>query len=1479
MVPCTGVSVPARKAGVPLPSKRRRLLGISLELLAFAVLVFGTALVARPLKSALDRRMEALRDRGLAILETALGRKVEYAYLGPSIFGFLDIRELRIIGADGEAVASAARLRVGYSLGDLLSGDPTGALRSLRFDGLRLSAKKGRDDDLLALFFRSAEGVEREGATAFSGYSLPRNLELRVRDGDLRYEDGSQNFTLSLSSLDADLREEVLSFSLSASLSYGGWADAPEGFHSAALSARLSGSYDIAAAGGKFLLSVSRLRSERLSLKALTLTASLDGTGIEVRKTKDRAPYDLILRYDAALGQWSGEFKAEGFVPSSIVSLEGPWVAYSPWMEPVFSGTAAGTYRPGTALSYSADLRVELPQSFPLGRGTGEAKFRGLGDRLSVEKLTYEGGMGSAAFSGELALRTLGVDGHLSLRDFKAPRAGVLRGEFDIASEGAEYIIFGEDVGVGEVSLSALDARLLPSADAVGFSLSALRFADLESYEDVRLTRIDAEGSFSYGDRLLQASISLEALSAADALAFARPFAAVPAGAPWMDEALEKVFITTELFLTTNFVNLSVNAPRLVAAYRGKTEYFLVASLSGTDRRVELQDGRMLWSAGSMDLSAYMDYSNTADLAFGLRALYQDIPYYFDGMYLDGRSFSLQGSYGLSVNFSRGMDGGISGFLVSEGLPVPTPGGRAFIGASASYRWNSPSSWSLSLDRLDLDNLYLPTSPSARLRMQGSATESGATLTRLSYDDGRGLLSGHASVTWSEGYRNPSMVLRLADQSGVERYEAEGELGEDGAELRLYVARAQVARFLKASHSAQATGELRLVLASADSFAADWRLSRLQARLGDTELVLAVSGSVAPRDLRLEDLRLSFGALQLEVPAASVDLDSSTATASGRLRGTALSRDTEMEMRASAVFAPMSSWGDVANALEAFSGTLQVSRLRLDDWLLAEPFEIRVSRDADFLSVSGGPRDALRLRRGADGAFYAALSNPSPIRGSLTGTLVDGILEAKTENLYLDMPALWSLLPENIRDEVSFTGGFAEASVRVSGPLGDPEFFGSAHGSGIRLRVPKWVGAEIEPSGVVMILEGNQMSFAPLPVRVGTGRATASGSFIFERWIPSTVNLDISIAPVQSIPFLTDIFGVRAAGSVYGVLNIAVDERGFGIRGRLFPHNTLITLDTRSMAAQQARSVAPGSSQGILVDLSLTAGRRVEFAWPGDEFPIVRGYADVGTGFTIQADGDADRFSMNGDVRLRGGEVFYFQRSFYIREGVLRFQENEVGFNPRVALRAELRDRTDEGPVTVALVVDEAPLTRFTPRLESDPPLSQYEIISLLGQNLSSLDPADGGDRFQDALLTASSDVLAQFNVIRVFERNVRDALGLDMFSVRTQVLQNAVLQATGLRSDPVDRIGGLGNYFDNTTVFFGKYLGSDLFLQSMLSLRYDEYKSYELFGGLTLEPDIGVEMKTPLFTLRWNFVPTVGNSEKLFIDDHSFTLSWKWSF
>jgi hypothetical protein len=105
-------------------------------------------------------------------------------------------------------------------------------------------------------------------------------------------------------------------------------------------------------------------------------------------------------------------------------------------------------------------------------------------------------------------------------------------------------------------------------------------------------------------------------------------------------------------------------------------------------------------------------------------------------------------------------------------------------------------------------------------------------------------------------------------------------------------------------------------------------------------------------------------------------------------------------------------------------------------------------------------------------------------------------------------------------------------------------------------------------------------------------------------------------------------------------------------------------------------------------------------------------------------------------------------------------------------------------------------------------------------------------------------------------------------------LIQNAVFQAAGLQS-PVDRIGRVGNYFDNTTVFLGKYVGRDMFVQGMLSVRYDENKTS--LGGVIFEPDLGVELESPLFKVRWDFTPT--HPENWYMSDNSITLTWNRSF
>ena len=72
-----------------------------------------------------------------------------------------------------------------------------------------------------------------------------------------------------------------------------------------------------------------------------------------------------------------------------------------------------------------------------------------------------------------------------------------------------------------------------------------------------------------------------------------------------------------------------------------------------------------------------------------------------------------------------------------------------------------------------------------------------------------------------------------------------------------------------------------------------------------------------------------------------------------------------------------------------------------------------------------------------------------------------------------------------------------------------------------------------------------------------------------------------------------------------------------------------------------------------------------------------------------------------------------------------------------------------------------------------------------------------------------------------------------------------------------------------------GKYFGTVIFGEAMLSLRYDENQMD--WGGIRLEPEIGLEMKNPLFDIKLNMAPL--HPENWFIDDISLSLIWRRSF
>jgi hypothetical protein len=1460
-----------------------RLALFGVQLLIFLALMGVSVFLLRPLQRLVQARMTEMRDELLSRAELYLGRRIEYSSLAPSIFGALDIRDIRIYASGAEPVVSIERFRIAYRFWDLAQGRIAESIRSVRIDRPEITLDLERDADLRDRFFPEggSPGLDFRGETIKNIAALiPEDMIIRVRGGEFRLlGDGG---SVRVGGLNFETRAEAGAFLFS-----GKWSVHAElaGLFNqtlgAAMSGRVEGELSRDLKDGGMQLRIPALSGDFFAFRAMTVNVSLTEQNIEIRKINDPLPVDFSLSYDFATRRAGGFFRAEDFSPGDLVSFTGAWRKYNPYLALRSTGYATlGNNSQGEAV-YEIDLSGSLRNGGSAGRFA--YAVAGKGDRRSFTFSRCEALLpqGELSYSGVLGLEPLMPNGVFHARNFSLGGEGGLNGDFAISSLGRAIEFFGENISLGSVNLAAMDGALVQEDKGWSFSLSALRFRNFESYEDVQLSSLSLEGAFDQDSRRLQGSLALDSFSVSDIVGAIRSLVS-PAAVP---EALEhvtgNVSITTEIFVSTDFEHILYNAPRLVVVYSGNHEIYTLVSVSGTDRRFSLTQGRVVWAEGNAEAALSADFSNPNDIVFSFQTSYQDMFYFLDGEYLDRRSFSVRGSYGLQMYVSATESGGYSGYAEAASFPIPWPGQTMRLSFLVSLRYDNPRYWSVAVDHFDIQDMLTPVSPAGSLGISGEINEGGLLFQRMVFDDGQGLMSGRASASWGEDFSRPAGELVIRNRQGAEIAQIRASYDGTAADIQFSGTAVQLSRFVRNSYNVVFSGSGEIHWQSLDSYSAAISLSSLNARLGDSAVAAAGSAVINQDGIVLQNFQAAHNSLELFFSQIHVDRLNSYASAAAQIRGSLMGRSLDLAFNTELDFARINSWFELPRALETFSGALFVQNVSWEDIRSRQPLSFVFSRDQAQMRLSGGPGDMLRMQIAGDGAFYASLASPAPFRGSVVGVVTGKTIDLRTTNLYVDLGSLWRFIPK--KEIINVPGGIADISVEIRGSLGDPEFFGTARVHSLRLRTPKFLRADIEPVSTTITLEGNEMRFGPIPARVGGGAGMASGWFRFDRWVPNVFSIDIRVPDETPIPFGIDIASIQADGDASGRLVLDMEDLVLRVNGDLSGNNTEINLDTRQFSWQALEFGEPASSSSIQVmaDLRIATGPKVEFVYPSRDFPLVRANAEAGTMLWITSDNRSGRFTVEGDVAIRNGEIFYFQRSFYIREGILSFNETNEQFDPRISARAEARDRTDDGEVIISMIVDSSSLRSFTPRLESNPPLSQSEILSLLGQNLAGASSEDPTESIRSMVL-ASGDFFTQFYALRRVERMVRDFMRMDMFSIRTQVLQNMLIQATGLR-EPVDRIGGVGNYFDNTTVFLGKYFGPDVFGQAMLSFRYDENRTtfgeisrggLTLGGGVSLEADIGVELNGPLFDFQINFAPR--SLENMFVNDLSFTLLWK---
>ena len=373
------------------------------------------------------------------------------------------------------------------------------------------------------------------------------------------------------------------------------------------------------------------------------------------------------------------------------------------------------------------------------------------------------------------------------------------------------------------------------------------------------------------------------------------------------------------------------------------------------------------------------------------------------------------------------------------------------------------------------------------------------------------------------------------------------------------------------------------------------------------------------------------------------------------------------------------------------------------------------------------------------------------------------------------------------------------------------------------------------------------------------------------QWIPRSFSLRARSVESTQVPLKTRFLGMNIAGTADADILLAAADGKFELTGALTIPRAEIVIDPSIM---QAGAEGDGRVPNVdtKIDLAVRIGKGVMVYFPSKEFPVISGQADPASRLSVSYDDKQQSYALKGNAVLRGGNLFYIQRNFFLKTGRMVFNENQYSFDPRVTLEAELRTRRGQETVKIVLKAENASLFNFQPTLESTPSLSQTEIAALLGSDLLASD--DGSDVDIRRTLIASTDILPQLNFINVFERNTRRLLGLDLFYLRTELVQRWLLDVARLDAD-VEGGVTLADYLDNTSVFAGKYLRDDVFLRGSLRLQQDQPLVNR--SSLRLDSEIGFELTTPFFLFDWSL--SFLHPEDLFISDNSFRFTWKLTY
>lgn len=1492
--------------------------GVSLGSAIFILLLVAVLALVRPVYLRINEALTDFEQKLSAKLEDETGLALSYTSLSPSIFIGVNFKNISIYEVESKSkIVGIWRATLSYDVKGFFSKNPTVALKELTLNGVTVEYDALKDfkfiekirtllekrknnsenseiaeDDLLT--------AEKDTKISLSDREFEIPFDVVIKNLSVHYSDKDNDALVTLKNLrlkdfnrvdgvDVDTSGKI---SVKTNLvKTGGRAT------SFASNFSLSGTYFPDFEGSSALVSLSGASGADYSLTKLDMLVNYSSENLEIRTMRTVLPFSIFANFNIGTGSltFSGDF--EKFNPFRLVSMRRKPEIVQKIDGSTISGTIFGKfdkndiqYRANTSIALSKKLIGE-PLSVTL-KADGDEK------KVNVTQVSAKSSFLDANFSGGFDIKKLQPSGFLDLNYFTLSNGGVISTEIEAEPYKNGFMLYAPQVFLGEKSFSGVEFIVLPSEDSFDFQFSLLDLAHVDFEE---LGRLQVDGSFSPGREVL-ASVSLSNIFADSLLDTAKFFLEEEKSETLtgIADVLRPYIFTTEAYLSSDFKDFSVLAPSVFFANTEEDRELLVFAVDGSKETVQLSNLDLIFGNQTAHAETSIEFSDRfLEFSFVSDLTFNSVPYRFFGN-VSPEWISVSGDYNFDAVVS--IDEQIGATLQFSQLPFAV--GKYIFAASTSaiVQWNRESGFEADIVSLEFEEPSLNLEFNPHLALSGSLNKYGFVLDSLAYSDSVSSLDGLGSVIWNFNeniFDSVHVFLNAESPISSEKISINADLSNpnqvpfslDAFKNDFYVSLdASIASFPSARLLSLQNPENTI---SADITASGTLLNPFvsvilnKSSLSLYGYPLTTSGSFVMDDTgaHIADLNVDWSVLKVSDINAFFNPSSFKGNASFTI---------DAELMSKKIHAPLeinldgAGQGKKFSVPDFYSVTLH-SRKVSGDFVESDfPFTLMAIRSPGRFDFMTDKDNGFKASFTDDGEISAVAGKGSPVQLNLAGSIKNNIMNLDLTKIVADMRFISSEIEIPF---VSFNSGILTGAVRITGPTTDPEFTGALSVAHPNFLIPLISKNYLHAEKVIMTVGQGEAVVPSTLVSLGKGLASVEYHMDFNRWLPNSLELKINIDENRKVPLDMSFPFIHANGQASGNLSLAftlpneVNVSGFVIaddtdveivattlQNQFSLKNIIMSVPTRHKKNQEA--VEEEDDFIYNVDFDIIVGQRVQLLFN----PFLRGVVSPGTPISLYYDSYSGDFSFQSDIELRGGEISWLNRNFYMKEARVLFNESQDSIDPRVTVRAETRERDENGNlVTITLSANNQNVSNFNPVFSATPAKSEREIMQLLGQVVTA-DSTGVSD-----ILGSSGDFFIQSTVMRRVENTLREMLNFDIFSIRTNVIQNSL--KLSMDENANNKQLSVGNFIDNSTVYMGKYFGSSIYVDSMLHWTYDETKidNGTSVNGVVFQPEIGFEMASPFVNIRMGVAPDIDSLQKglmsSWVPSTSMTLSWKFSF